>query len=155
MKGKILGYDLTGFRQHLSSEGGKSQLQKKKLCHISDNLRETGRRKFCEQCIQTWLAYQTMLALTLFRGNTFAKQLPLTILVATALLGTSALSCAAQVYRVLLSIVPRVCEEPLQASSVLAAFGWVSAKWISLLSAELVRPLKSLWPLNEVFKRAS
>lgn len=30
MEGKILGYDLTGFRQHLSSEGGKSQLQKKK-----------------------------------------------------------------------------------------------------------------------------
>lgn len=70
--------------------------KKKKFYDISDNLRETGIRKLCEQCIQTWLAYQTVLALALFRGNTFAKQLPLTILVATTLLGTSALSCPAQ-----------------------------------------------------------
>lgn len=84
-------------------------------------------------CIQTWPAYQTVLALTLFRGNTFAKQLPLTILVATTLLGTSALSCPAQMHGALgrcteLSTVPRACEEPLQASSVLTAFGLVSAK---------------------------
>lgn len=95
MEGKILGYDLMGFRQHLSSEAGKYiPTLKKKGQDISGNLRETGVRKLCEQCIQTWLAYQTMLALTLFRGNTFAKQLPLTILVATTLLGFSTkLSC--------------------------------------------------------------
>lgn len=107
MEGKILDYDLKGFRQCLSSEGRKHFQTTKMLYHILDKLREVGRRDTCEHCMQTWLAEGSMLALTLFRKITFAKQLPLTILHAITLLGTSAAHCTAQIQRVPGIIPPR------------------------------------------------
>jgi len=123
MEGKILGYDR--FRQCLLSEGGKHVSSKLQKYHILDKLKETGKREICEQCMQTWLAYQSMLVLTLFMAITFAKHLLLTILRATTLPGTLSACCPAQIRRVASIVRPRAepLEQSLQASSPLAAFG--------------------------------
>lgn len=61
-----------------------------------------------------------MLALTLFRAITFAKQLPLSILCATRLLGALVAHCIAQTHRITGIVPPR--PESLKENAPLAAF---------------------------------